>query len=138
MNLSSILLPVLVQLSLTLIIFLLLGVRKTQALKAGEVDTTKTALNNSAWPVDVVKVSNNIANQFQTPILFYVLSIAFYITNTVDTLVLALAWTYVISRIAHAYIHVGSNFVPARFKIFIVSILTLIIMTIVAFIKVLH
>ena len=138
MNFSSILLPILTQVSLTLIIFLLLGVRKTNAIKAGGVDRTKTALNNTAWPDDVVKVSNNIANQFQTPIIFYVLSMIFYITNTVDTLVLVLACVYVISRLVHAYVHVGSNYVPARFKIFIISVLTLIIMTVVAFTKVLN
>ena len=75
MNASTILLPLLVQISLTLIMFLLLGVRKTKAIKAGGVDRKATALNNSAWPEDVVKVSNNIANQFQTPVLFYVIGI---------------------------------------------------------------
>ena len=137
MNLNSILLPVLIQLSLTLVMFLILGVRKTQAIKAGNVDRTKTALNNTAWPEEVVKVSNNIANQFQTPVIFYMLAITFYITNTVDTLVLVLAWVYVVSRLAHGYVHIGSNFVPARFKIFTISVLTLIIMTVVAFTKVL-
>ncbi|MDQ7048323.1 MAG: hypothetical protein Q9M92_01810 [Enterobacterales bacterium] len=77
MNASSILLPVLIQIALTLVVFLMLGMRKTAAIKAGGVDRKKTALDNSAWPEPVVKVSNNIANQFQTPILFYVLCVLF-------------------------------------------------------------
>jgi hypothetical protein len=136
MSNSSVILPVLIQLSLTLLMFLLLGVRKTRAIKAGNVDRTKTALDNKAWPEDVVKVSNNIANQFQTPVLFYMLCILFYVTNTVSTLVIVLAWIYVISRLIHAYVHITSNYVPARFKIFIVSVLTLIVMTIVAFLNI--
>ena len=136
MSNSSVLLPVLIQLSLTLLMFLMLGVRKTRAIKAGNVDRTKTALDNKAWPEDVVKVSNNIANQFQTPVLFYILCILFYVTNTVSTLVIVLSWIYVISRLIHAYVHVTSNYVPARFKIFIVSVLTLIVMTIVAFLNI--
>ena len=135
MTFSNILLPVLTQVSLTLIMFLILGVRKTGAIKAGGVDRTKTALDNSAWPEDVVKVSNNIANQFQTPILFYTLCILFYVTNTVSTLVIVLAWVYVLSRLVHAYVHITSNYVPVRFIIFIMSVLTLITMTVVAFLN---
>ncbi len=133
MNLSNILLPVLIQVSLTMIVFLILGVRKSKAVKAGEVDLKKAALNNSAWPDDVIKVSNNIANQFQTPILFYVLCIFFFITNTVNTIVIVLAWIYAISRLIHAYVHIGSNYVPARFSIFIIGVISLFMMLIMAF-----
>jgi len=132
---SSILLPVLVQISLTLIMFLLLGVRKTKAIKAGGVDRKATALNNSAWPEGVVKVSNNIANQFQTPVLFYIISILFYLTNQVSLTVLVLAWIYSGSRIIHSFIHVGSNFVPARFMVFTLGVICLIAMTVIAFIN---
>lgn len=129
MNLTNILLPVLVQIVLTLCLFIILGVRKSKAIKSGGVDRKKAALNNTAWPDDVVKVSNNIANQFQTPVLFYVLSIFFHITNSVSAIVLVLAWGYAISRILHAYIHIGSNFVPARLKFFMIGVLCLIVLT---------
>ena len=135
MNASTILLPLLVQISLTLIMFLILGVRKTKAIKAGGVDRKATALNNSAWPEDVVKVSNNIANQFQTPVLFYVICILFYLTNQVSLTVLVLAWIYSASRIIHAFIHSGSNFVPARFMVFTLGVVCLIAMTVIAFIN---
>lgn len=129
MNLSSILLPLLVQISLTLIMFLILGARKTTAIKAGDVDRAKAALDNSAWPEPVVKASNNIANQFQTPILFYVLAILFHMTNTVSLTVLVLAWIYSVSRLIHAFVHVGSNFVPARFGLFLIGVVSLMAMT---------
>ncbi len=136
MNASSILLPMLVQISLTLLVLLFLGVRKKKALKTGNVDITKTALNNSAWPDDVVKVSNNIANQFQTPNLFYVLCIIFYLTNSVSTLVLVFSWVYVVTRIIHAYVHMNSNYVPVRLSLFIVGTVCLISMTVTAFINI--
>ena len=135
MNFSSILSPVLIQITLTLLLFLILGVRKTIAIKSGGVDRQKTALDNSAWPKDVVKVSNNIANQFQTPILFYVLSILFYVTETVSVTVVILAWIYAVSRIAHAFVHIGSNFVPARFGIFVIGSVCLMAMSVLAFIN---
>ncbi|MFT6733716.1 MAG: hypothetical protein ACJAS9_001906 [Polaribacter sp.] len=132
---TSILLPMLIQVSLTLFIFILLGIRKSSAIKAGGVDRTKTALNNSAWPESVLKVSNNIANQFQTPILFYVLCIMFLLTNTVSTAIYVLAWVYSISRVSHAFVHVSSNFIPARFGIFTIGVVCLIAMTVLAYIN---
>jgi hypothetical protein len=135
MNNSSILLPILMQVSLTLMMFLILGARKTSAIKSGEVDRQKTALDNNAWPEEVIKVSNNIANQFQTPIIFYVLSILFYLTNTVTLLVVVVCWVYSISRLMHAFVHIGSNFVPARFGIFLVSVVSLFVLLVLAFIN---
>ncbi|HFB66684.1 MAG TPA: hypothetical protein ENJ60_14210 [Aeromonadales bacterium] len=135
MHFSTILFPVLIQITLTLLVFLILGARKIKAIKAGGVDRQKTALDNSAWPEDVVKVSNNIANQFQTPVLFYVLSMLFYFTQQVSTTVLILAWVYALSRLAHAYVHIHSNYVPLRFNIFTLGVLCLIVMTVLAFLK---
>ncbi len=135
MNFTTILFPMLIQVTLTLIIFLILGARKTKAIKAGGVDRQKTALDNSAWPTEVVQVSNNIANQFQTPMLFYVLCLLFYVTSTVSTVVLVLAWIYSLSRLAHAFVHINSNFVPARFGMFFIGVVCLIIMTVIAFIN---
>jgi len=132
MNFSNILLPVLIQILLTLIMFLILGARKAKAIKAGGVDRQKTALDNSAWPEDVVKVSNNIANQFQTPVLFYILAILFHITATVTTTVLVLAWVYTVSRLLHGYVHISSNHVPARFRVFTIGVICLIILTVLA------
>ncbi len=132
---SSILLPMLIQVSLTLFIFILLGMRKTSAIKAGGVDREKTALDNSAWPVGVVKVSNNIANQFQTPVIFFVLCTMFYITNTVTMSVYILVWVYSITRLFHAFVHVSSNFVPARFGLFMIGVLCLIALTVMAFLN---
>ena len=135
MSNSTILLPMLIQISLTLFIFILLGIRKTSAIKAGGVDREQTALDNSAWPVQVVKVSNNIANQFQSPILFYILCAMFYLTDTVTMVIYVLAWIYSITRILHAFVHVSSNFVPARFGLFTIGVVCLIVMTVLAFIN---
>ena len=135
MNNASILLPMLIQVSLTLFIFILLGVRKTGAIKAGGVDREKTALDNSAWPMDVIKVSNNIANQFQTPVIFFVLCSLFYMTDTVTMPIYVLAWVYSITRLMHAFVHVSSNFVPARFGLFMIGVICLIAMTVFAFLN---
>ena len=122
--------PVLVQILIVIAGFMLLGIRKKQALKNGQVDLRKTALDNDAWPDDVLKVSNNIRNQFQLPVLFYVLCFMFYILDAVNISSLSLAWVFVISRIIHAYVHMGSNFVPARFSVFTIGFVVMVLMLI--------
>jgi len=130
MNPELILWPVLVQIVLTVVVFLLLGVRKLNAFKAKEVDLRKSALDNSAWPDDVRKVSNNIQNQFQLPVIFYVLCFAFLTTNSASLIVITLAWGFVFSRIVHSYIHVGSNHVPARSRAFMVGCICLVLLSV--------
>ena len=132
MSSNQIFLPVLVQILITISGFLLLGIRKTKALKTNNVDQEKAALDNDAWPDYVLQVSNNIRNQFQVPVLFYVLCILFYSIDAVSTIVLYLAWAFVISRAIHAYIHMNSNFVPARFTVFTIGFVTMIIMVVFA------
>ncbi|MFT5592776.1 MAG: hypothetical protein ACI8SR_001138 [Oceanicoccus sp.] len=128
MNSNLIIWPVLAQILLTLIMFILLGVRKAQAVKAGDVNRNQTALNNRMWPDSVIKVSNNIANQFEAPVLFYVLCLVFYSIDAVNMVAVGLAWLFTLSRFAHAYVHCGSNYVPMRLRLFLVGCFVLIAM----------
>jgi hypothetical protein len=128
MSSNYIIWPVLAQVFLTLMMLIILGVRKTKAVKAGEVNRQQAALSNRVWPEDVIKVSNNIANQFEVPVLFYVLCLVLYSINAVDIVAVVLAWLFVLSRFAHAYVHLGSNYVPVRFRLFLVGCLVMIAM----------
>lgn len=126
MNSNQILWPVLAQISLTLIMFIVLGKRKARARKTKEVDLKKSALDSNAWPEYVRKVTNNIANQFEIPMLFYVLCILIYNLEATSILTVGLAWFFTLTRYAHAYIHIGSNYVPTRMKIYTLGCLIII------------
>lgn len=125
--------PMAIQILLTILLFFPLIKRKKASVAAGTANLKKSALDNSAWPEDVIKVSNNLANQFQIPVLFYVLCLTFYVTNGVSLLVLGLAWVFSLSRIFHAYVHIGSNYIPHRLKSFVLGFLCLLIMTLLLF-----
>ncbi len=120
-------LPLLAQMLLTLVMFMLLGSRKAAAYRAGLIEPKVTALDGRAWPESVLKVSNNIANQFETPILFYVLGLLAIQLGLVSLPLLILSWLYVAARVGHAVVHVGSNYVPFRMRFFIVSLAILLI-----------
>ena len=130
MNNHLILWPLLVQILLTLFVFIVLAKRKKQSIADGTADREAAALDNRAWPVDVVKASNNIENQFQTPVLFYALCLALMLNNGVTAITLSLAWVYAVSRIAHAFIHIGSNHVPKRLRYFLIGVVSLIAMAV--------
>ena len=129
MNTELLLAAVLVQVALTIAVFVVLAIRKAKALKNGDVDLKKAALHNDAWPDYVLLISNNIQNQFQTPVLFYALCFGFIVMDAVDTLALVGAWAYVISRLVHGYVHTTSNYVPVRMRVFTLGVVALIFMT---------
>ena len=136
MDQSLIFIPVLAQVSLTIFIFLILAARKAKAVNDGFEDRSKAALNNKAWPEHVVKASNSIDNQFQVPVLFYVVCLSLYQMGGVTTLALVFAGVFSVSRYFHAYVHLGSNFVPLRLRLFLVGSLCVIGLTVLAISKI--
>lgn len=132
MQSNLILLPTLVQILLTIALYVALAVAKVQAVKAGRVDLERRALHDDAWPDSVIKINNNIRNQFEVPVLFYVLTLLLWQLGDTGWLTLSLAWSFVASRVVHAWIHTGSNYVPARRRVFMFGVLVVLVMTVVA------
>jgi hypothetical protein len=54
-------------------------------------------------------------------VLFYVICVVLWQLDAVTAIVLAAATAFVLSRIAHAMIHLGSNYVPNRRRAFTVG-----------------
>jgi hypothetical protein len=120
--------PLLLQIGLTLAVYVRLTVVKAKALKSGEVDVARRALHDDAWPESVIQVNNNIRNQFETPVLFYVLVLGLYALGGVSVYAHAAAWLYALSRVAHALVHTGSNVVVIRRRVFAGGVLMLFVL----------
>jgi len=123
-------LPLLAHLLLVFALFIKLGIEKSKAVDARQVDRAAAALDKRAWPDAVMKVSNNIDNQFQVPMLFYALTFVAYLTQHTSALMIGLLGLFVVSRYVHAYIHITSNYVPHRFRAFLAGILLLLALTV--------
>ena len=121
MSRNLIFVPVLVQVLLTLGVYVRLIKVKIAAVKAGQVNRERLPLHEDAWPESVLQINNNIRNQFELPVLFYVMSFAFWALDAVHWAALAAASLFVLSRMAHAYFHLGSNYVPNRRRAFTVG-----------------
>lgn len=125
-------LPVIVQVVLTIVVYFALAAAKKKAYLAGGVDLKRAALHDDAWPDSVAKINNNIRNQFESPLLFYVLVVVLYLLGNTGIAAQVLAWSFVALRVVHAYVHLGSNFVPLRRRMFIFSVVILFLMTLLA------
>lgn len=117
--------PIIGQVLLTLGMYIKLTIVKNQALSNDEVDLKRRALHGDAWPDSVLKVSNNLQNQFESPVLFYILCFVLWALNAVDMLALVITSAYVLLRVVHGVVHTGSNTVAVRKKVFMVSVILL-------------
>jgi hypothetical protein len=138
MNHDLIFWPVLVQVLMTLLIYVRLIKVKIREMRAGKVDMARRGLHEDAWPESVLQINNNIRNQFELPVLLYALSAVFWALDAVNILVLAAAWLFVLSRIAHAWVHLTSNWMPLRRRLFTVGWWSLAAMVLLAAWELLH
>jgi hypothetical protein len=120
--------PVIVQVLLTLAIYVRLIKVKIRELRAGLVNRERLPLYEDAWPASVLQINNNIRNQFELPVLFYVLCLALYVTDGVTALQLGLAWTFVALRCVHSLVHVTYNKVMHRFRAYALGLVVLMAM----------
>ena len=137
MTIQMVLLPVFVQVALTFALLFWMASARTGSVRRGETKIRDIALGQSAWPDRPQQISNSYDSQFQIPLLFYVLVILAWITRHADLIFVVMAWIFVLSRLAHAYIHTTSNHVPTRFRMFAVGVLVLLIMWIIFAVRIL-
>jgi hypothetical protein len=128
MPIKFVLLPLFVEVVLTFVLLFWLAPLRRGSFKSGAVRESDIALGQKAWPQRTQQIANSFDNQFQLPILFYVLTILSIITRHADLVFVILAWIFVIARIAHAYVHTTSNRVLRRGGIYGVGAFALAIM----------
>jgi len=128
MSVMEVLLPLFVQVILTFVVAFTLGYRRYGAIRAGKLRGKKIALREANWPDDARQAENNYLNQFELPVLFYVLMILLLITRQADFLQMTLAWIFVALRIAHAYVHLTHNRIAQRGPVFFIGAIVLMIM----------
>ena len=126
---KAILFPVLALVALTFAVGVRLYFVRVGAARAGRVKVKDFRLGESPEvPADVALPNRNLMNLLEMPVLFYVVSLACYVTHAVDGTTLGLAWGFVALRLVHSAIHLTFNHVGARFAAFAASNLVLLAM----------
>jgi hypothetical protein len=137
MSAEMILLPLFVEVILTFALLFWLGPLRARDFRTGQVREEDIALRQPNWSKPALQVQYSFSNQFELPVLFYVLTILAYVTHHAGILFVVLAWVFVIFRLCQAYVHVTSNKVMLRGGLFGVSALALAIMWIVFIVEIL-
>jgi hypothetical protein len=129
MSNAALLYPVFVQVLLTFVLLGFMGRVRAAAVKAKQVKLGDVALGQiDAWPPPAQQAARAFHNQLEMPILFYA-AVAMAIAAKAVTLpMVVLAWAFVLLRLAHAAVHIGSNRVNQRFSLFIMSVFALLCM----------
>lgn len=125
---QALLLPVIVQVLLTFVIGLLTLRERVSASRRGEVAISYFKHNRGKAPAKMVQLGDNYQNQFELPVLFYLLVVLLLVTGQADELYLWLAWGFVTSRFVHAWVHIHSNHIGRRLTSFVIGALLLLVM----------
>lgn len=114
--------PVMVQILLTLCVYILMAKRRFGAVRAGTAKAHDYRIP-TIEPAPSATVARNLINQFELPVLFYVICIALYVTGGAGIVSIVFAWIFVVSRLLHAYVHVTSNRLMLRQRLFSIGVI---------------
>jgi hypothetical protein len=114
MSVQMVLLPVFIQIWLTFALLFAMAASRTRALSSGETKVGDIAPREPNWPAGATKLGNCFADQFELPVLFYVLIAIALPLRRADLFIVLMSWVFVVTRSAHAGVFVTSNDVQPR------------------------
>ena len=117
--------PMVAHAALVFFLYLLLSIKRAQAVKAGSIDAGDFRENRQEPPESLL-INNNIKNQFELPVLFHAACLALYVSTADNIGTVALSWVFVLSRYLHSYIHLTSNRLRYRRPAFMLGFFSLI------------
>ena len=123
--------PVLAVLTLTGALGVRLFLARSKAVRAGEVSFKfYKGFRDGEEPEAVHNQRRAFLNLMETPPLFYVVCISFYVLEGVTPVVLGFAALYTVLRFAQTIVHCSSNKVPIRAYCFLGNMSALFVMII--------
>ena len=82
-------------------------------------------------PEHIVRFGRHFDNQFQVPVIFMFTLLAAGIYTPTDRAVFVLAWLFLLTRVVHSWIHLGSNNVLRRAQAYFFGWIVLMLMWVV-------
>jgi hypothetical protein len=127
MTVQAILLPLFIEVILSFALLIWMGPLRARDVSSGAVRLEDVALREPNWSKRSMQVAYAFSNQFELPVLFYVLTILAFITHLAGVVFVVLAWIFVIFRLLHAYVHVTNNKVRLRGSMYGIAAIALIL-----------
>jgi hypothetical protein len=137
MSIQMVLLPVFVMVGLTFALLLGMAAARSRAFKTGATSYKDVAAGEARWPARAAQVGDCFSNQFEIPVLFYVLIALALPLRHADLFIVLMSWVFVVIRFFHAGIFVTSNNVQQRGMVWFAGVLVLLAMWIYFALKIL-
>lgn len=115
----SILWPMLAQIGWTFLLYAWLTFARQRAVKRGEAEYPGFARGEE--PHHVARITRNLANQFELPVIFYAAVVLLVATRNVTTLDVIAAWIFVAGRVVHTLVQTLTDNVPLRGQVFLIN-----------------
>jgi hypothetical protein len=119
---TALLLPLLAHAALVAFLYAWLTVARKAAVERGETQLSGFILGRDE-PPDVARITRNLANQFELPVLFYVAVLVILMADVAGPYDHAMAWLFVAGRVAHTAVQTTTNDVALRGKVFVINFL---------------
>ena len=113
---------------LTIIVWIYMYIRRIHFIKSSKFSEDKIKRPEEfarLSPLAVSTPSDNLKNLFETPVLFYAISLYLFVTKQVDTTYIIAAWIFLLFRILHSFVHCTINIIMLRFYLYLSSSLAL-------------
>ena len=85
-----------------------------KAIKSREVSYRWFRVYEGTAPEYMLMARDHYKGFFEIPILFYLLCVILYVTDSVNSIDIWIAWLFVLMKFIHSYIRMTSNYVPHR------------------------
>ena len=128
MSVQMVLLPVFVLVGLTFALLLWMASARSRAITGREISLKDIALGQPNWPERATQIANCFRNQFEVPLLFYALIALALPLRHADLFIVSMSWVFVVTRLVHAGIFVGSNDLGRRSIAWLAGVLVLLAM----------
>jgi hypothetical protein len=114
--------PMLAQFALTMALYVWLTVARKRAVERGETDYTAFVLGYDE-PLHVARITRNLANQYELPVLFYALVLLLVTAGDVTMFDVIAAWVFFAGRVLHMAVQTFTDNVPLRGRVFAINYL---------------
>jgi hypothetical protein len=119
---SSILWPLLAQIVWTFMLYAWLTWARMRAVRRGEVDFSCFELGREE-PRAVARITRNLANQFELPVVFYAVVVLLVALDRVGTIDVIAAWIFIGGRVVHTFVQTLTDKVELRGRVFMINFL---------------
>jgi hypothetical protein len=116
----------LAQIGWTFLLYAWLTIARVQAVRRGEVEYGAFARGEE--PHEIARITRNLANQFELPVIFYLIVVLLTATGRVTAVDIIAAWMFVAGRVLHTLVQTLTDNVPLRGQVFLINFAAVVVL----------